>query len=502
MKGGGLLVFHSHWRVGGVRSVVERSLPEILKRAGWSEATLVSGENAPSDWLCRLRSRCHPIPLHEITDAGLGYVSELQHPPAPEALNSFWGRVLRQYSPAAVWVHNPALARNIPAVESLLARLEGKLIPVLFHHHDLWCDHRWNRLPEMLAGGYSCMSRVACALFPDRENLTHILINSRDFQLFRAAMGKRAQLLPNPFDPPLRVSEIELRMAKDWLLKAIGEKHSVPVWLAPARLLRRKNLLESLLVLHRSSQEAILVIGNRIPSRDEARYAEELRRLSAVPAARLRLVDLNSADAPPMANLQAAADVLVQSSLQEGFGLLFLDAAWTRHPLVCRRLPNVWPDLQRMGLDFPNAYEEVIVKLTREELRTETALHEQIFQALRIRLPEEWRHFVAPPPVKHSSGGNHIPFSRLTLRTQLDVLLREINRSRANSRSIDSGPAIAKENFFSTRDYAREFLRIAHGTLSAGSEKDCPAGETSRDLQEAIARDALSEVNLFPLLLE
>jgi hypothetical protein len=350
----------------------------------------------------------------------------------------------------------------------------------------------------MQACGYRSTEEVARILFTAQPGVTHLTINSRDAALFHATHGDNSRKLGNPFDPAPPVEKAEKCAAATWLRRVCGAAESTPIWLAPSRLIRRKNLLESLLQMHRLCPEAILVTGNCPTSREEQPYAEALRQIAANPAARFRLVDLNAQGAPGMAALHAGADVLVQSSLQEGFGLLFLEAASAGRPLVCRRLPNVWPDLAAQGLVFPDAYDECPVELPEAELTDERHRQQALFQMWKQGLPGPWQGFAPGNPLSHWFDGRPLPFSKLTLGAQLRILSREIAAPCGDGNSFSPTGSLQTGRIFSTSEYAGVFAGFLEGTPG----KEANSDDAPCRLQDAIVRDATAPENIFPLLLD
>jgi glycosyltransferase involved in cell wall biosynthesis len=49
------------------------------------------------------------------------------------------------------------------------------------------------------------------------------------------------------------------------------------------------------------------------------------------------------------------SEAVLLTSIQEGFGLPYLEAAAARRPLVARALPNIAPDCASSGFAFPSA---------------------------------------------------------------------------------------------------------------------------------------------------
>jgi glycosyltransferase involved in cell wall biosynthesis len=68
-----------------------------------------------------------------------------------------------------------------------------------------------------------------------------------------------------------------------------------------------------------------------------------------------------SPQAPGIPELLGVSEAVLLTSIQEGFGLPYLEAVAAGRPLVARRLPNIAPDLRRFGFRFPHGYSRILV---------------------------------------------------------------------------------------------------------------------------------------------
>lgn len=413
-----LYVHHYHLRPGGVRRVVELELSAVVRHGHVAQVVLLAGESASDDWIGLLRARL-PVPCDLRVDAALGYV--IENPRVRSAQPAHLDRVVSNLLPDArrgdvLWLHNPAIGRNHAAVAALGRFAAGRGLRLVFHHHDFWMDQRWHRWHDLRVAGARTIREVAATLAPRSARAVHLAINRRDAAVLRRHAGVSTAWLPNPVTAPPVVRPRETKAARQWLHQTV--RVSGPAWLAPCRLLRRKNLAESLLLMRWFDPEATLVTTGGPSSASERPYARALAAAAERHRWPLRLGVLAGAGGhPDLPALLRAADTLVFTSVQEGFGLPYVEAAFAHRPLVCRLLPHVTDDLQAMGFRFPCAYEDVIVPMT-------------LFDAARERRRQQtrYRNWVArlPPGVVPPQGGAFpdaaVAFSRLTLTAQLEVL--------------------------------------------------------------------------------
>src|SRR5213075_2873742 len=187
----------------------------------------------------------------------------------------------------------------------------------------------------------------------------HVAINQADAAILSRHFAKRAGWLPNLTEPAPAPPPARVRAARNWLGQELAD--DAPVWLLPCRLLRRKNIAEALMLTRWLRPEAWLVTTGGVSSANEQAYANRLEAAVEQQGWRLRLGLLRGNDSgqPEVDDLLTACEVVLLTSIQEGFGLATLEAAAARRPLIARALPNVAPDLRRFGFRFPQCYPEL-----------------------------------------------------------------------------------------------------------------------------------------------
>ena len=117
-----------------------------------------------------------------------------------------------------------------------------------------------------------------------------------------------------------------------------------------------------------------------------------------------------------------ASEVMLLTSAQEGFGLPYLEAAAFEKPLIARHLPNVVPDLLELGFSFPHLYEEILIAPNLLDLKRERGRQQRLWREWKAAMPSLCRRLARRPVLLNLSPGEPLPFSRLTLTGQLEVL--------------------------------------------------------------------------------
>jgi glycosyltransferase involved in cell wall biosynthesis len=516
-----LLIVHHHFRPGGVRRVIELATPHLVKHwpARIRAVVLATGERPDSAWLRAFRGQLPGLPVKVLVLPPFGYASEW----SPD------GRSLKQAvlegvlellreagaSPCLIWAHNLGLGRNLDLARELTFTCHCAGIPLLVHHHDWWFENRWHHFAALREPGFRKLDAVARAVLAVSPQISHLAINQADAAILQKHFGRLAGWLPNPLAPARRLAAHRVQAARAWLGERLGQ--DAPVWILPARLLRRKNVAEALLLTRWLRPEAWLVTTGRASSAEEQPYAEALAASASIHQWRLRLGilhgDEGSSRAPSVPELLAASEVVLLTSLQEGFGLPYLEATALRRPLLARMLPNIAPDLAKFGFRFPQSYREVRVAPSLFDWEAERERQARLFTEWKRLMPRAAARFVGSPALL---AEGHLPcpaaFSRLTLTAQLEVLAQPPERSWEQCAPLNpflrtwrtlasSGELRASAwphsaaRWLGGRAYARRFLEFAPPFLSRP-----PGPGASQAAQGEFFREKLRAENLYPLL--
>jgi glycosyltransferase involved in cell wall biosynthesis len=211
-----------------------------------------------------------------------------------------------------------SLPLNAAASDALAGAIAGR--PAVLHHHDL----PWQR------------PQFAQHVGPPTDAAwRHVTINELSADEL-AERGIEASVIPNHFDldPPRGDAEA--------MRTAIGVRPAATLVVHPVRAIPRKNVAGALQLAERLGAVYWLIGGA------EDGFGPELDRLlgSARTGARLGVPDGFT-----IADVYAAADVVVLSSTWEGFGNAAIESVAFRRPLARRSYP-VMAEIERHGLRF------------------------------------------------------------------------------------------------------------------------------------------------------
>jgi glycosyltransferase involved in cell wall biosynthesis len=511
-----LVIVHYHLRPGGIRRIIELATPHLLRALpAVDTVVLACGEAADAKWNQNFARLIRPARLEFCLAPALGYFSEQSAKLSARKLAAALAPIFATATAdnCFVWAHNLGIGRNLLLTRELTRLCAARDIPLVSHHHDWWFDNRWLRWPEIRRSGFRTIAAVAQEVFAHTPRLRHAAINHEEAAILNQHFPATSAWLPNLAARQETPTASQVRSAKKWLHQRLGAV-TAPVWILPCRLLRRKNVAEALLLTRWLRPEAWLVTTGGASSADEQPYFDKLQAAAHQHHWRLRLGVLqgNETNKPSVPELLAASEAVLLTSIQEGFGLPYLEAAAAGRPLLARNLPNIAPDLHRFGFRFPQAYDEILISPELFDLAAEQARQRKMFNRWRRQLPATLQARTGQPAgLAADAVSRGIPFSRLTLTAQLEVLAQSSShawqlcaplnpflrtwqrRAAARKLGVTHWPKAAT-HWLSGATYARRFAELIQAPAPG-------AGRVSaRRVQQDFFQKKLCAANLYPLL--
>ena len=471
------MVIHYHWRPGGVRKVIELTLPAILRSApkDLKKLTLLSG--SPESEYPLIDGLGGRVAIHSAP--ALDYFSEQSRDPnsIARSIRGALGAVIpdQEAERTLIWFHNPGLARNAILNQEVVRFCETSGSTLILHHHDFWCSGRWARWQEMVRCGWDTLEKAAGIALGATARSAQVTINLSDLKSLAGAMGERVFHLPNPVVRPKRVSSIRMRNLQKWVEQEL--QTSAPVWVCPTRFLRRKNLLESILLTRWLRPDAVFVTTSGKASVDELPYARMIQEAAEQGGWNVRFGVLDKLGAPRVDELLSVAEVALLTSVQEGFGMGFVEASASGIPLIARAMPDVMPDLEALGFRFPHLYPEVYIAPSLIDVSAESDRQYQLRLRAKGDLPSVLASRFKPALMDFEKP---IAFSRLTWQGQLEVLnfspksawesCRSLNpileKIHDSLNSLESSPW-PTSGIQSPSRYAKAFWKIANAAAQS-----------------------------------
>ncbi|ORC34165.1 hypothetical protein B4O97_13885 [Marispirochaeta aestuarii] len=343
----GITIFHYHLLPGGVNSVIAlsaeamaRHIPELEYMTLVSGTTENTGEVAES---IRTRIAGTGVTVKTAVLPDIGYVTGMASSPSVSSIKKH----LRRFTGSFWWIHNYHLGKNPQFTQAILEILqEDPHQRLLFHIHDFPECARFENLQRLNTG-------ISLNPYPQGPNVRYALINERDRQLL-AQSGISPDdlfLLNNPVrksgtdvrETPTDTEGIKKRLRTAFPDAGVYDPRGLNLFY-PVRTIRRKNVLEAgvwtRLIASSRNEACNLIVTLPGVSSSERRYSgavEKAYRDGLIPGLwgigrRLEEAEVNFAD------LGRSSDLMIASSVQEGFGYLFIESLQWGLPLFAREL--------------------------------------------------------------------------------------------------------------------------------------------------------------------
>jgi hypothetical protein len=381
-----LLIVHYHLLPGGVCSALKNSLVALVQ-SGWlsqRSVKILTGRAVGIDEF-RLFLDQRDLKAQIEVDTRLDYSERvwLDRDAFWQEASSLANWFLQQVSgPSLFWAHNPTLGKNALVTAGLMTAAQQAFISgvphrFLYHIHDFAeCGRLWNLKNLRRCWGDGGLDDF----YPVCKNVSYGVLNKADSKRLAQAGIPRESIfvLPNAV-PFVRTEKRKAKRSIGKYLQSYARvegyqfEYGRPWWTLPIRLIRRKNVVEALLLAAIAEDPPQLLITLDANSKPERPYAEAVKNLfrkdkhAAVVGFGHELVgSVFSFD-----DLLLASDVVVSTSLLEGFGFTFLEGANRGRPLVGRNLPDVTFDFADAGFPATSLYDEFLVPIdgqTRKEM--------------------------------------------------------------------------------------------------------------------------------------
>ncbi|GAA4433756.1 hypothetical protein [Bremerella cremea] len=344
-----LVIVHHHLNRGGVTQVILNHL-RALHEAGATEAfdrIVVLYGGRKTGWPEDSEPALEGIQLEVVPSIDYDSVLPAGSPDPYTATSEALQRLDLTPDETILHVHNHTLGKNV-AWPKALAHLANDGYRMLLQLHDFAEDFRpdnYRRQVEFYAEKGSGMAGV----YFQAPHVHYAVLNSRDRELLHHAGLDEAKLawLPNPVDPfPALPHRSDVRKK---LADTLGVKSTECYVLYPVRGIRRKNVGEMLLWSALTPGPATFAITLAPVNPVELKPYEKWKAL----AEELKLpCKFNVGGEGGLTYLEnlAAADAIINTSVAEGFGLVFLEAWLSENLLIGRDLPEISADFKEAGL--------------------------------------------------------------------------------------------------------------------------------------------------------
>ena len=329
---------------------------------------------------------------------------------------------MEKYSAANTiwWVHNYHLGKNPFFTKALINISNNSRQKMIFQIHDFPECSRYKLLSLL-------RETIKTDLYPQNENVRYAVINKRDYQyLVEAGMAKSALfLLENPIEAVHLTTNKRCETLKGL---SVHFAPSFPAWhsqqkymLYPVRSIRRKNIAEAGLLSALSDRNIIVSLpGGSESERGYSNKCREMFTSGLVPGMFGIGLDIGDYDIG-FEDLIASSSLIISSSIQEGFGYLFLNSMNWAKPLIARDL-DILQDFKAHFSGYPSHfYKELLIPLDCHERMVLRTMYLQKLDRLKPQLRED-SIMALTTSLETVFISDFVDFSYLTLKKQIEVL--------------------------------------------------------------------------------
>lgn len=404
-----LKIFHYHFHTGGVSTVVRQAVQAIGTHLGEVRSIELVAGSIPAVFRSQAAScggKCTVVPE-------IGYRPPEKDPAVldPVYVSAEARRLaedlLRRFGSEGSlwWIHNHHLGKNVVFTQALLEIIHSERPqPIILQIHDF---------PE--CGRFENLRLLERSLSLDPYPLSpwvrYAVLNLRDRDvLIRAGIPKQAVfLLENPVfqdaprpgtarhDPAQHGTSPQRRRSIRRSLQELygGEfpryEPGTPLILYPVRTIRRKNALEAMLLCLLLGDAANIVITLPGVSASERGCSDLVERLFAdrVCPGLWGIGSDRRRKASSFEELVAASDLVLSTSVQEGFGYLFINSLLWSLPLAARDLDTL-DGLKELFDGYP-AYFYDTIRVPLSDAPALVEAYRSKIRGLSVLIPEEER---------------------------------------------------------------------------------------------------------------
>lgn len=359
-----IAIIHYHLNRGGVSRVVAnqlRALNSVLGDDETCRVAIIHGGRAdgwPQDLdsqLSQLQFSLHSLPSLDYDDRPVAEPEVLA-----DQLRTLLGELYFPPLETVLHVHNHCLGKNA-SLPGAISRLAEDGFALLLQVHDFAEDFR-PRNYRLLSDALGDIPLQAIQ-YPQAPQIHYAVLSRRDESVLSDAGIARERLhwLPNPVPEPENLPDKNVARKKLWQQCGISESERYLLY--PVRGIRRKNLGELLLwsILVPKGTQTAVTLAPLNPN--ERVYYDAWEALATELDLPCRF-DTGGPGKLEFAENLAAADLVLTTSIAEGFGMVFLEAWLSGLNLVGRDLPEITADFKDAGLCLDGLYERLQVPLS------------------------------------------------------------------------------------------------------------------------------------------
>jgi len=397
--------------------------------------------------------------------------------------------------PYILHAHNISLGKNPLATLAFwtiadIARQENLPLWLINQVHDFAENNR----PDRMEAFYTCTGTYDEAfarhlMYRDAANVLYLTINRVDIETLRmlGIHPGRIFLLPDPIDIE-KLTQKALWEEEEWKREGLPSGDykeafahalqdvasstsqifdpSLPALLSPVKVMRRKNVLESILLItlfQRMGSRFQLLVSLEANSSPDIKYANRLKQFVSehslpvlvgfgnrlVTGGKQRVIRDQKPELFSLSDMIAFSKAVLTTSVMEGFGFVYHEGWLCGRPVIGRKIPEIVSDFEANGMNFNHMYDRLVVPLSDFpdfEKRLNAAYKRQV----RIKITQEGKKLTLPPiqdiinaKILDTGGEKGVDFADLDVEMQLEVIEGCLASSQLADKLIDRNPVFS-----------------------------------------------------------
>lgn len=353
-----IYILHYHFNLGGVRKIIESQIQSLQIHYPRYKVKLICGGlpqgEEPSE-----------IGVEVLINEKINYLFQDTLRKADiqiiyEELLVYFRSILNEDD--VLHAHNINLGKN-PVLTYVFYRLAIEGYKVVNHTHDFPEDRsqNWKFLSEIIEQYYD--QKIFEVLYPNLPNYITTVINADDMHRYDDYHigSERLLCLANPIQEP-QLRKDEYAVLKKRVLLNLDIKDDKLLVTYPVRVIQRKNIGEFILLSVLFAEKAYWLVT--MPPENPMEIVHYVKWKSFCEKNNIEIV-FEAGKHTHFESLMWVSDFCISTSLQEGFGMAFMEPWLYDSPVIGRRLPNI-SFFEKTGMNFSRMYEKLMVPFNND----------------------------------------------------------------------------------------------------------------------------------------
>jgi hypothetical protein len=491
-------ILHYHCRPGGVRTVMENSAVSLFKYGKFKKINLsfIGDILTHKKWVGTFDIPGYSILNLDLDELNYNFKRYKNKKKLLEDAKKLRDKIINMIplkectfnNPYYLHAHNTNLGKS-PLVSIAMYFLAewavNKPVVIIIQIHDFAENGRYALLKNMqTCTGKFDKEFAAKMMYPNQKSVIYAVINPEDLKnIINIGIDQeRAFLLPNSIDSnqfqQKSLDKMSLKELKNLGLKKRNFSDEIKsriekfaedngfkfdknkkIILAPLKCMRRKNIMESILLLKLLNKQYQLIVSLDAKSGDDKEYSTKIKRFvrenkldviigvgeDIIAPIADRVIENGNIKYFNMDDLFEISEAIITTSLVEGFGFVYHEGWLTNKFVFGRKIPYVTNIYEENGMDLDHMYTRLNINPDWINIKKIKIKYFEKINLLRKKQgyrPLNYKSFEIEFKEKKMKDG-FIDFGSLDINSQKDFLL-QINRYKKDLIKIN--PQLKKLN--------------------------------------------------------